>query len=82
MAQEFVATDKGPNVSDSVTKTINERWANKMDAEMLKKKTHKYPAPKNCISLNVPRVNTPVCNTLDRYYRGKTLDFATFKICA
>ena len=73
VAQEFVANDKGPNVSDSVAKTINERWANKMDAEMLKKKMHKYPAPENCISLNVPRVNTPVWNTLDRYYRGQDI---------
>jgi hypothetical protein len=81
--QEYENSATGPNVEAHVAKTINKRWAARMDISILKDKMAKYNRPDNCEMIRVPRVNTPVWKTLEPYQRRQDVKITNIqKTCA
>ena len=70
VVQELAQEQSGPSVSDQLANVINTTLRSKLSEEKLKEKQNAYPRPKNCETLETPRVNPEIWSQLESSTRS------------
>ena len=56
--------EKGPEVSPTLARLLNDRYGTRLPYEKLKEKMVQHPVPKNCAKMSVPKTNEHVYRAL------------------